>query len=144
MYLQHHGSRQSADRAKNILFYALCVLYVLSAATNITEILVSFWLDPVPVSMDDYGYLILFQLVVQTILYHFQIIRVTLFACCDFIAQFILVCTTGNANILLHSFNSLKDISLLDCVGLQHSCCNRSFTPSIRILRSINLSSFTN
>ena len=39
LYLQHHGSQQSAGRAKNIVFYALWVLYALSAATIIVEIL---------------------------------------------------------------------------------------------------------
>ena len=95
IYLAHRGSRQSTDKAKNILFYALCVLYALTAATNIIDILVSSWPDLV--SVDDHGCLILFQLVVlQTMIiaYHLQIIGVTLFACCDFIAQSILVCTT--------------------------------------------------
>ena len=36
MYLQHYGSH---ERAKNVLFYALCVLYALSAAAVISGIL---------------------------------------------------------------------------------------------------------
>ena len=32
-----------------------------------------------------------------------------------------------------------KDISLLDCLGLQYPCCNRSFNPSIRIPKSVSL-----
>ena len=143
IYLVHHGSRQSTDKGKNIIFYALCVLYALTAATIMVDVLIFFWRGPV--SMDDHGCLILFWLVVQTlgIAYHLAIIEVTLFACCDFIAQSILVRTTGNAYHLLYSSNSSKDISLLDYVGLQHSCCDRSFIPSTRILRFINLSSFT-
>ena len=94
MYLKHHGSRQSTDKAKNILFYALCLLYALSAATNIIDMLGFFWPDLV--SMDDHGCLILFQLVIQPIFYHLAIIGIILFACCDFIAQSILVRTTGN------------------------------------------------
>ena len=95
MYLEHHGSRQGTDKAQKILFYALCVLYALSAATNIMDCILTFPL-PDRVSMDDHDCLILFQLVVQTIAYHIQIIEVTLFACCDFIAQSILVRTIGN------------------------------------------------
>ena len=68
------------------------MLCTLSAAAKIIELLGSFWPDPV--SMDNHGCLILFQLVVQIIIYHLQFIGVTLFACCDFIAQFILVRTT--------------------------------------------------
>ena len=101
MYLEHHGSRQSIDKAKNILFYALWVLYALTVATIIVDILVCLEL-PDPVSIDDHGCLILFQLLdVQTIVYHFQIIGVTLFTCCDFIAQSILVRTTGNTYLFI-------------------------------------------
>src|ERR1700735_5350564 len=64
MYLQHHGSQQSTDKAKNILFYALCVLYALSSATIIIDMLGFSWPDAV-VSMDDHGCLTLFQLLVQ-------------------------------------------------------------------------------
>ena len=51
------------------------MLYI-TAATNIIDILASFWPDPV--SMDYHGCLILFQLVVQTIFYHLEVIGVTL------------------------------------------------------------------
>ena len=52
VYLHQRGSQKSTDRAKNILFYALLVLYTLSAATTIMDILVSSWPDAV--SMDDH------------------------------------------------------------------------------------------
>ena len=52
MYLQHHESQQSTDRARNILFYALWVLYALTTATIIVEILIFYWIDAV--SMDDH------------------------------------------------------------------------------------------
>ena len=146
MYLQCHGSQQSTDtsRAKHILFYALWVLYALSAATGMIDILALSWTHRV--GMDDHRCLTLFQLVVQNIeiAHHLEIIGVTIFAYCDFTAQFILVRTTGNiAYHLLYSSNSSKDISLLDYVGLLHSCCDRSFMLSICVLRSIILSSFT-
>ena len=144
MYLLHHyGSQQSIDKAKNILFYALWVLYALSAATIILEIL-EFFL-PETVSIGDHANcLTLFQsLVLQDIeiQYHLGIIQYTVFACCDFIAQFVLVRTTDN--VYHYSSNSSKDISLLDCLGLQDSCCDCSFLLSICILTSINFSSFT-
>ena len=89
-----------------------------------------------------YRYLTLFQLVLQNveILYHLDIIEGTVFALCDIIAQSILVRANNNHH---YSSNSSKDISLLDRLGLQHSCCDRSVILSIRILTSINLSSFT-
>ena len=46
-------------------------------------------------------------------------------------------------NTLVNSSNFSQDISLLDYMGLQHLCCDRSFILSICILRFINLSSFT-
>ena len=97
MYLQHRGSQQSTDRANNILFYALWVLYALTTATIIVDTLGFCWNNPV--SMDDHRCLTLFQLVLQSIeiLYHFQITQGTIFAFCDVMAQFILVRTPGNA-----------------------------------------------
>ena len=138
IYLQHRGSQQSTDRAKNILFYALSVLYALTTATIIVDILQFGGID-VAVSGDDHRCLNFFELVLQNIeiLRHFEIIEVTLFALCDVMAQSILVRTTGNDYYLS---NSSKDISLLDCLGLQHSCCDCSVILGILILRYINLS----
>jgi len=74
MYLQCYGSQRSTDKAKNILFHGLWVLYVLSAATGIIDIVTFLWLDA---SIE--------------VLYDLQIIQYTVFACCDFIAQFMLI-----------------------------------------------------
>ena len=57
IYLQHH---QSTDKAKNILFYALSVLYALSAATSIIDILQFPFRDAV--SLDDYSCLTFFSI----------------------------------------------------------------------------------
>ena len=68
-------------------------------------------------------------------MYSSEVIQITVFAFCDFIAQSILVPTTSNAHHLLHSStNCSKDILLLDCVGLQHSCCDCSLFLRIEIL----------
>ena len=101
----------------------------------IIEMLQFSWNDAV--STDDHRCSNLFELVVQNAesLYHFEIIEVTLFALCDVMAQSILVRPTGNYH---YSFNSSKDISLLDRLGLQHSCCDCSVIINICILRYIN------
>ena len=39
MYLQYHESQNGAHREKNILFYALCVLYALSVASIVIDML---------------------------------------------------------------------------------------------------------
>ena len=141
IYLQHHGSQQSTHRTNNILFYALWVLYALTMATSIVEILT--FCSVYAVSMDNHRCLTLFELVLQNVetVYQINLIDGTLFALCDVMAQSILVCTTGNTHH--YSSNSSKDISLLDHLGLQHSCCDCSVILGIRILRYINLSSFT-
>ena len=142
MYIQHRGSQKSTDRANNILFYALGILYGLTTATIIIDILETCWVGTV--SINDNRCLTFFQLVLQNveILYHLNILQATLFALCDVMAQSILVRTTGKA--YHYSSNCSKDISLLDCLGLQNSCCDHSIILSICILGSVNLSSFTN
>ena len=62
MYLQHHGSQQSTDRAKTILFYALWVLYVLTAATAIVDVILVTLSFYDPVSMDDHRCLTFFSI----------------------------------------------------------------------------------
>ena len=136
-YLQHHGSQQSTDRANNTLFYALWALYALTTATIIVDML-HFWIGAV--SMDDHACLTLFQSVVQNV-DHLSIIDATLFALCDVTAQSILVRSTANS--YHYSSDFLKDISLLDRLGLQHSCCDYSVILNIRMLTFIILSSFT-
>ena len=103
MYLHHHGSQESTDRARNTLFYALWVLYALSATIIIVDMLGLSWPDAA-VSLDNHDCLTLFQLVVQKIeiVYRLEIIQATVFALCDFITQFILVRTTGNFYHLLY------------------------------------------
>ena len=54
IYLQHCGSQQSTDRPKNILFYALWVLYALTMATIIVDVLRLYWIIDMTVSMDDH------------------------------------------------------------------------------------------
>ena len=114
------------------------MLYALTTADGITDVL-HYWNGAV--SIDHHRCcLTSFQLVLllQTIkiLYHIEIIEITIFAACDVIAQSILVRPTGNG--YYYSFNSSKDISLLDCLGLQHSCCYHSIIPIVRVLRYIN------
>ena len=140
VYLQQRGSQQRTDKAETMFFYALWLIYALSAVTMILDTVVFCW--PF-VSVDDDNCLTLFQFVLQNVKtqYHLNIIEATVFALCNFMAQIILVRTTGNTYHYLSNF--LKDISLLDYLGLQHSCCDRSIILSIRIIRYINSSSFT-
>ena len=98
MYVQHCGGLQqsTANRAKNILFHALWVLYALTTATVIIDMLQFCWNDTV--NMED-------QQTIEIQL-HLEIIQYTVFACCDFMAQIILVCslTTGDGYHLSNPF----------------------------------------
>ena len=46
MYLQHHASRKDASKTADIVFYALCLLYLLSVATIASD-LVDFLIEDV-------------------------------------------------------------------------------------------------
>jgi hypothetical protein len=109
--MQCHASRKETDDAKQkIIFYALCVLYVLSVAC-ITLDTVYF----VVASVSNNAAFLFFQLqcanqlCAQTdsdVSIQLQIggfAEPILFGCCDFIAQSILVRTTDNA-YLFHLF----------------------------------------
>ena len=99
MYFQQRGSQQRTDKAETMFFYALWVIYALSAATVILDIVVALYWPYV--SVDNDNCLTLFQFVLQNveiiIEYHqVVIIEATVFALCNFMAQIILVRTAGN------------------------------------------------
>ena len=140
------------SRTAIIIFYAVCLLYVLSTATFVSD-LVAFILD-VSANNSICKNTIFFISFVQTrfttlsprlridslpMLFHISIIQTTANGCCDFLAQCILVrinhCTC-------HPFYSLKcslaiDLPLLDRLGSRHPCCDHSFIFGNRILRSV-------
>ena len=55
IYLQYRESQKGSYEAKNIIFYALCMLYALSAVTSIIGILHSSHSWPDAVSIDNHG-----------------------------------------------------------------------------------------
>jgi hypothetical protein len=98
LHVQCDASRQEIQNAKeNIIFYALCVLYALSAAVVALETgefgvaafvsnnAVFFRANQLCAQIDD-----------VSIALHMEIAGPVLFGCCDFIAQSILVRTTDN------------------------------------------------
>ena len=75
--------------------------------------------------------------------HHRVVIQGILFACYDMTAQLILVRTTVDCPLFNLFIETFKDIPLLDCVGSQYPCCDRSFSLSICILRFVNESLIT-
>ena len=157
MYLQHHGSKNDTDaKTTKMLFYALCVLYVLSLVT---------------LSID-----ILFNMTVSKNFVHTNLNFDNLF----FFNWTLIGCTVGHWSCQLtvpdefcinhnkrclrlylpvdpgmHNFKLLrlsfvlffiqnfKDLSLLDRVGSRYPCRDYSFNLNVCIPRSVNLSLFT-
>jgi hypothetical protein len=103
--MQYHASRKEIDNAKpKIIFYAICVLYVLSVvciALETGEFVVASFVS------NDAAFF--FQRCADQLcaqadsdlsilrLLHVDIAEGVLFGCCDFLAQCILVRTTDNA-----------------------------------------------
>ncbi|KAF8801525.1 hypothetical protein BYT27DRAFT_7341856 [Phlegmacium glaucopus] len=73
MYLQYQASKEGTDKTNNILFYSHCALYVLSVATFASDIAGTIMIPTDP----SYSF--------------FMISDTVLYACCSFIAQFILI-----------------------------------------------------
>ena len=116
IHLALHATKRETDSSKpKIVFYALSVLYVLTGALFAIEIVpvvsnsIFFFFQPRAnsVGQDD------------AISYGFAVADATIFGCCDFIAQCILV-RTANKLELQYSIHSIhlifKDTLLLDCV----------------------------
>jgi len=84
MYLQHRwDSKQSTDnRRTTILFYSLCILYVLSViqvATDVAQVVIQFLPTGAPTAENTLS------------VYTSYVISAVVTACCDFIAQSILI-----------------------------------------------------
>ena len=99
------------SRTRSIIFYALCLLYVLSTATVVSDLLAAI----IQVSNDSICKIIIFLSVMQmstlpvqlqqSMLFSITIVQTTSNGCCDFIAQ----CTLVRINRLyLSSILTLK------------------------------------
>ena len=149
--MQCQASRKEIDNTKQIIFYALCVLYVLSVALVALETggFVATIFVSNKGSLLFFLFFFFFQFCANQLCRGAQtddfnvmgnIARSVLYGCCDFIAQSILVRTTEQCLSIPFIYLIFKDTPLLDCVGLQHPCGDHSLHFSICMLRSVNLS----
>jgi hypothetical protein len=97
--VQYHASRQEIHNGKqNIIFYALCVLYMLTVA--LITLQTGQFVVAASVSNNAESFFHANQLCAQindvSIPLHMAIAEGVSFGCCDFIAQCILVRTTDN------------------------------------------------
>ena len=135
MYLQYHAAKKRSNNVKeNTIFYALCVVYALSMAIMALDIAVSVTTAFVS------NYIFFFNFVLIRVVQRlFITIQPIAFACCDFITQSILVCTTRQCPSIQFIHLIFKDTPLLYSVVPKYPHCDHSFNFSICILRSVNL-----
>jgi hypothetical protein len=143
MYLQ---CPPNGSRTTTIIFYALCLLYVLSTVTFVVE-LVAYILGEV--SNNSICKNIVFLSVAQTYLteskslqFNLTIVQTTASGCCSFLAQCILVRINHYLDSSVLFTKIFKDLPLLDRVESKHACRDRSFILGNHILRSVNQFSF--
>lgn len=143
MYLKEKKDTNNV-KTKHIIFYSLCVLYVLSLGTVIVD-MIDFLVSNGSVhnSNNPFFTFSVVQLLADSAVFPLYLILTTLVACCDFISQFILVRMDHTQAYPFLIRANCQDLPLLDCVGLQCSSCDHSFNLSIRILRPVNLSYLT-
>ena len=119
-------------RTTSIIFYALCILYVLSTANVVSDLL--YLIIDSDVSDNSIRKNIIYLLVMlmllntgsipvqlqidlQSILFRVAIVKNTVAGCCDFIAQCTLVCINHCTYHLFYSPKSSQDLPLLDLAG---------------------------
>jgi hypothetical protein len=148
MYLSHYESKDT-DKTKNILYYALCVLYVLSVATLSLD--VGFFVyDEVssrPIHKNDHLSFVLISCAVR----HRSLYQDNLVPCYISINSSLLLRLSRPVNLSMHQLPCLspivliqifKGLSLLDRVGPEYPRRDHSINISIHIFRSVNLSEF--
>ena len=146
MYIHYHASKEFGIDKRDILLYAVCILYILSTVSfivdNVTQVSKTcthnnnFYVNSAQVltrlSPSESN---LFRL---QVLYNTS---TTANALCDFISQGILVGLDRYPYLSFSSFMSIfEDLPMLGHMGSQHSCDNYSFNFITRILGSVNKS----
>ena len=149
MYIQYHTSKELGIDKRNVLLYAVCILYILST--------VSFILDTtgtvIQVSktcIHNNNFSVNTAQVLASLspsksnLFRLQAVyytSVTVNTLCDFISQGILVGLNRYSYLSFCLFMSIfEDLPMLGHMGSQYSCDNYSFNFIPRILGSVNKS----
>ena len=153
MYL-HCSSNKSTTTI--ILFYALCLLYALSSAIVVSDLVgtiilqvsnnpicrnINFFISCVQWHISTSS--LRFQTNSQQIIFHLCLVQTIAFGCCDFIAQCILVCIN---HCIYHPFYSPKSSKIYRCWIVWGRNIRVVIIPSFMAIaflgQSINLSSF--
>ena len=148
MYLSYYGSKDT-NKTKNILYYALCVLYVLSVATLSLDVGIFVYnaVSSQPIHKNDHLSFVLISCAAR----HKSLCQDKLYPWYFYINSRWLLRLYRPVNLSMHKLPCLspivliqifKGLSLLDCVGPEYPRRDHSINISIHIFRSVNLSEF--
>ena len=113
---------------KNVVFYALCLLYVFSFASVVLEVTRFIYVSNNFTYHNNFFTPSVAQLGAIGLQLRLDLLETTLNGLCDFISQAILV-RINIVSLVIH----FKDLPLLDCMGKQYPCCGTSFNFSIHL-----------
>ena len=148
LYLSCYGSKDT-DKTKNILYYSLCVLYVLSVADLSLDIGSYAYreVSSQPIHQNDHLSFMLIRCAVR----HRPLYQDIFYHCYISINSSWLLRLYLPVNLSMHKLPCLspivfiqifKGLSLLDCVAPEYARRDHSINISIHIFRSVNLSAF--
>ena len=135
MYIQHHTSKELGIDKRNILFYAVCILYTLSTASFIVDTTGTVTqVSKTCIRSNNFS-----ANTAQVLAFYYT--SITANALCDFISQGILVGLNRYLYLSFYLFVSIfEDLPMLGHMGSQYLCDNYSFNFITRILGSVNKS----
>ena len=149
MYIQYHASKELGIDKRNILLYAVCILYILSTATFAIDISGTVIQVSKTCIHNNYFYVNTTQALTllnpsKSNLFRLKALKytqTTVDSLCDFISQGILVSLNRYLYLSFSLFMSIfEDLQMLGHMGSQYPCDNYSFNFSTRILGSVNKS----
>ena len=149
MYIQYHASKELGIDKRNILFYAVCILYILSTASFILDIADTVTqVSETCIHNNNFSVNTAQALTIlspsKSNLFRLQSLyytTITVSTLCDFIAQGILVGLNCYPYLSFSLFTSIfEDLPMLGHMGSQYLRDNYSFSFITGILGSVNKS----
>ena len=119
IYLQCPSNLKSRTRTANVVFYVLCLLYVLCAAAVVSDLLSAIFQVRYKFICKNINLIISYpQFGIITLLPHFfngiSIAQLTVDACCEFTSQCIIV-RINHSSCIYHPFYSPKSSKIYRC-----------------------------
>ena len=144
MYIHTHASKELGIDKRDILLYAICILYILSTVSFIVDITCNVTQVSKTCIHNNNFYVNTAQVLSpsESNLFRLKVLYCTAGTAgtlCDFISQGILVGLNRYSYLSIYLFMSIfEDLPMLGHMGSQHSCDNYSFNFITHILGSVN------